>query len=117
MRFLKAKLPTSAKVEVATETDEIGFIVLHGEIFDLGVLLVTHIGAPLLLSMLANYLSDALRNPRGRRESTVRCRVLIEEPDGRCSALDYDGPADTFEELIRGGMTRTTGGSGHDDQR
>jgi hypothetical protein len=111
-RFLKAKLPPATTAEVVTETDEIALVVLHGELYDLGVFLMSQIAAPVLLSMLANYLSEKLRNSRARRHSTVRCRMLLERRDGSCSALDYEGPADTFEELMRAGLAKGTEGEG-----
>jgi hypothetical protein len=114
-RFLKsATLSVPVSVEVATETNEVALLVLHGELLDLGVFLVTYAGAPLLLRMLANYLSGRLREAPGRRESRVRCRILIENRDGSCSALNYDGPADTFEELMRAGMRKLFGAAYND---
>ena len=117
LRFLRARLPASTAVEVATETDEVAIVILHGELFDLGVFLASTAGAPLLLNMLANYLYDKIRAVSSRRESTVRCRMMIERTDGSCSALDYDGPADTFEGLLRAEMTKAIGNREHDEQR
>jgi hypothetical protein len=101
---------------VATETDEIALVVLHGELLDLGVILATTVAAPLLVRILGDYISNRLRDARERRDSTVRCRLLLEKRDGSCSALDYDGPADTFEELMRAGMTKTIGRQ-HEEER
>lgn len=114
-RFLRANLPNSSSVEVATETDEIALVVLHGELLDLGVILASTVAAPLLVRILGDYISNRLRDSRERRDSAVRCRMLIEKRDGSCSALDYDGPADTFEELMRAGMTKTIGGREHEE--
>ena len=56
---------------------------------------------PLVIGVLANYISDCVKN-RGKRrgDSTVESEIhLVDEKKGTQSCFKYNGPAETFERV------------------
>jgi hypothetical protein len=99
--FVRTEGP-ALRVEVASESDEPPQLILHGDFFELGRLLVMQAAVPLLIRILAKYLWSKLgSNTRKRRAGRVRCEITTQLPDGSSRMARYDGPADTFEKTLR----------------
>ena len=88
-------------VELAYDGDSPPKLVLHGDLFVFGTLLVTHVVLPIVVGVLSSIIYDRVRS-RSRKldETEVRCTFVIEEADGTARRLDYNGPASSFERLV-----------------
>jgi hypothetical protein len=88
-------------VEVATENDELQELVLYGDLIVLGLILIRDTAFTVALGLLTNFIYDMVKRKRGEPDSTtVRCELVIQE-NGQSRSLRYDGPASTFEKLLR----------------
>ncbi|MGI9953508.1 hypothetical protein V3F56_14230 [Moorellaceae bacterium AZ2] len=103
-RYLRAHSSDKLKVEVAIRDEDYAELVVHADILELGKFLVKTFVAPLLVNILANYVSEKLkyRSTKENRETTVRVELILTNDDGSSMSFKYDGPATTFEkELAR----------------
>ena len=92
-------------VEVATEEEAPPELVLHGDILELGKMILISGVAPVVLGVLSNYIWSKLqKGSRDRVSSKVRCELIIMERNGGARSLRYDGHATTFEQMIRSNL-------------
>lgn len=87
-------------IEVATDLEAPPELELHADWFYLGRILVKEAALPILLSALANIITNRLTRSRSPQDSKVRAEIIIESPNG-CASVRYEGPASSFDELVK----------------
>lgn len=104
-RYLRDHSPDNLRVEVAIRDEDYLELVVHADVLELGKILVETFVAPLLVTILGNYISERLKH-RGTAESpettTVRAELILANKDGSSVSFKYDGPATTFEKVLGG---------------
>jgi hypothetical protein len=90
------------RIELATDEEAPPELVLHGDLVQLGTILVTLVAAPIIVNLASNYIWERIkRGSKDPDKSQVRCELHIAKPDGSTLMLQYDGPAKDFETLMR----------------
>lgn len=104
-KYLRDHSSDELRVEVAIRDEDYVELVAHADVLELGRFLVEEFFAPLLVTILGNYLLERLKH-RGTKENpeitTVRAELILVNKDGSSVSFKYDGPATAFEKVLGG---------------
>ena len=91
-----------AVVEAAVRDEDYIVFEYRSDEIILPVLFIAYHGLlPLVISLLASYVYDLLKNPNSRKaEGTVKSELHVKDRNGKQLSFKYDGPAATFERVI-----------------
>ena len=103
LAYLKAKAPPEVAVDICSDSDSYKELALHSALLDLGGYVVSHIVAPVTVTLLSWYLITRL-DPKARGR-TAKLSLTVENrgsPRNRTVEITYEGPAEEMEYHVSG---------------
>jgi hypothetical protein len=105
--YLRSAAETNLNIEIAIDDEDYREIALHSDIVRIATIVVEYYVAPILSGLLVNYITSRLG--RGFTEGRVEATVVVADSDGvksRSWELKYKGPAKTFENFLKTGLSQ-----------
>lgn len=101
-QYLQSKLSeTGLTLEIGVEDADYREISLHSDWLLIAHTVATMAVAPIVTSIIANYIYDTLGKRRADK-ATVKSKLTVElKGDRKSVKIDYDGPAKTYEETVQ----------------
>lgn len=100
-RDLRESAPHGVTVEIAAENSDYREVALHSELMRLATILVKSIAAPIVVSLVSEFLKKRLGTRVSKSE--VEMSLIVEEDSPECQRqlkFDYKGPAALFEQML-----------------
>lgn len=107
--YLQKNLPNEVSIEICVG-DDFQVLALHADIKRMGTFLVTNVGLPILISLLAsyidrNYISNTapvpiVNNITINQHTTVNTTINVELEENNIISISYEGPAKDFQEYM-----------------
>lgn len=85
------------KVAICAPDNEYYEIALHSRAHRLSNVVVTYIAAPLVVSLMANYIYDELK---AKPNDTISTSITIEQANCKTSKIEFDGNVKDFQLMI-----------------
>ena len=106
-RFMQQAAEPTLRIEANVSDDDYRELTLHSEEWRLPLMLLADpVVSELAIKLIANYLSQRLRQLLpGRRPAKVSSELVIERK-GESIRFQYEGPAETYEEIALAAMRK-----------
>jgi len=102
LEFLKTKAPAGLGVDICIKDDEYHELALHHDELSLATIFVTSVLLPVVVDLVSEYLKTRVLTRK--KGAQLRIRFLTQDTAAdktHVTAWDYEGPADTFERLMK----------------
>ena len=91
--FLKENLPPEHKVEICVEDEDYQEVALHFDLFDLGQLVLTAVAVPVVVKLIADYVSRKVF--AAKEDKAVKISLTVVNDKGS-KTVTYEGLAKNF---------------------
>lgn len=107
--FLRTQGPPDMVVDACISDDEYREMLQHGLILTLGTIVATTIVAPVVTTLIANYIQKRIDKTRAG-DALVRLELITVSEVGSATKLKYEGPASALGDTVSPGLLPTESG-------
>lgn len=95
LKFLTHNSPKDVTAEACISDEDYTDLILHHDWFDVGIMVVQSVFAPVAVSLIVGYINKQRRN-----SSRITVKLTIVETDNSAKQISYEGPKEDFESAI-----------------
>ena len=110
-RFIQENFADDYVVEISSKDEDYTELALHStDIFLPAIYVTSNVVLPIIINVISSYVSKLLSNKKSDNEdSIVDSTIHYEDENGKKVAIEYKGPASTFESVVNSTLHGTGG--------